>query len=311
MSVDWPGLLKWSIQNGDAQLLKDPNFQAMDPERREWLEEALKTMSVDQIEVMKSCGEALSVTDDNDEAVSKKLEALETLCDIIEDLDNARDLHLVGAFKPVVGALGSADAAVRAGAANVILTCVQNNEPCKQFAMELNVLEPLVDLLKNDTEVQFKCLGALSALVRDYEPAHTKLVSLAHPTALLAPLLTAPNSTAQCIAKCLFFLTYLFDREHTWMKAADLECDFELAATIGSLIDHEDMTVREMSLRALSALSRDPDTATRGLFPGNLSDKVGSRVKVLQALQGEERECLQDELTLAVGLLVTLKQTQK
>ena len=77
------------------------------------------------------------------------------------------------------------------------------------------------------------------------------------------------------------------------------------------MINDWHVQVREMSLRALSALSRDPDTAARGLFPDNLSDEVGSRVKVLQALQGEERECLQDELKLVVGLLVTLKQTQK
>ena len=81
-------------------------------------------MSVDHIETMKEGSRRLSEPD-TEESIPKKLEALDILCDIIEDLDNARDLHLVGAFQPVVASLGSVDAAVRAGAANIILICVQ------------------------------------------------------------------------------------------------------------------------------------------------------------------------------------------
>jgi hypothetical protein len=250
MSVDWPGLLKWSIEHGNAELLNSPDFQAMDEDRRMWLEEALKTMSADQIEIMKSCGEALSQPD-TEESIPKKLEALETLSDIIEDLDNARDLHLVGAFQPVVSALGSTHSGVRAGAANIILVCVQNNEPCKQFAMELNALEPLLALMKEDTDMQvkFKCLGAVSALVRDFPPGHEKMCSIARITALLRPLLEPPAS-AQCTAKALFLLAYLFNLQKSHIDAA-IEDGIDTQAPY--LTKHEDLSVREMALRATYA----------------------------------------------------------
>jgi hsp70-interacting protein len=130
MSVDWPGLLKWSIANGDSDVLTSSEFKQMDPERQKWLEEALKSMSVDQIAIMKSCADTLQLADPTDateaaEVAELKVEALEQLEALIEDLDNARDLHLVGGFAPVVASLRCAAPTVRAAAAQAIAVSVQ------------------------------------------------------------------------------------------------------------------------------------------------------------------------------------------
>ena len=142
MSVDWPGLLKWSIANGDSDVLTSSEFKKMDPERQRWLEEALKEMSVDQIAIMKNCAEVLGISDPTDvaeaaEVAERKVRALEELEALIEDLDNARDLHLVGGFAPVVASLRCTAPTVRAAAAQAIATSVQVRPLRRSHACEL------------------------------------------------------------------------------------------------------------------------------------------------------------------------------
>lgn len=74
------------------------------------------------------------------------------------------DLHSIGGLVPLIGYLKSPHANIRAKAAEVVSTIVQNNPRSQQLVMEANGLEPLLSNFTSDTDVavRTKSLGAIS-----------------------------------------------------------------------------------------------------------------------------------------------------
>ena len=81
----------------------------------------------DQMEQMR---EALDAALDVNRSlgVPDRLEALEALQELVEDVDNARDLMAAGGFAEVKGLLAAEEARLQAGAAWVLGTAAQNDE---------------------------------------------------------------------------------------------------------------------------------------------------------------------------------------
>lgn len=77
---------------------------------------------------------------------------------------NYVDLHSIGGLVPLLGYLKNANAAVRAKAADVVTTIVQNNPRSQQLVMEVSGLEPLLSNFTSDPDitVRTKALGAIS-----------------------------------------------------------------------------------------------------------------------------------------------------
>lgn len=74
------------------------------------------------------------------------------------------DLHSIGGLDPLLGYLKNSHAGIRAKAAEVVSTIVQNNPKSQKLVMESNGLEPLLTNFTYDpnTNVRTKSLGAIS-----------------------------------------------------------------------------------------------------------------------------------------------------
>ncbi|PHU16321.1 hypothetical protein BC332_17526 [Capsicum chinense] len=75
-----------------------------------------------------------------------------------------QDLHLIGGLVPLLGYLKNSHANIRAKAAEVVSTIVQNNRRSQQLVMEANGVEPLLSNFTSDPDVTAltKALGAIS-----------------------------------------------------------------------------------------------------------------------------------------------------
>lgn len=77
---------------------------------------------------------------------------------------NFPDLHAIGGLVPLLGYLKNPHPNIRAKAAEVVSTIVQNNPKSQQLVMEANGMEPLLHNFTSDPDVtvRTKALGAIS-----------------------------------------------------------------------------------------------------------------------------------------------------
>eukprot|EP00884_Botryococcus_braunii_P017689 jgi/Botrbrau1/4603/Bobra.60_2s0088.1 len=159
----WKGLFDWSMQYQDGT--QEAVRQPMDENKRKWLEEALDHLSQDLAKRMKEIKTTLD--DDGEASVDEQERLLDELCEIVEDINFARDLAVVGGLPTLLRLLECQHPVLRAKAAEVVATAVQNNPPVQQWFMEGGVLPPLIALLHNtDSLCRTKALLAMSAMVR-------------------------------------------------------------------------------------------------------------------------------------------------
>lgn len=176
------GILKWSTNFHDTRM-KPSDFGPMDPERRKWLKNVMESMTVNVAKRVETLVETICKgleVERGDGTAEDLVPALEELVDLVEDLDNARDLHLVGGFAPVVSGLASPVPSTRALVSEVIATVVQNNPETQGFADELDVMPALMKIIEDDAneESMTKALRALSAMFRGNRPLTDKFFSL-------------------------------------------------------------------------------------------------------------------------------------
>ncbi|XP_067015204.1 hsp70-binding protein 1 [Anabrus simplex] len=162
-------LLRYSYEATGNSSLTDP--LPMDDERRKWLENALKHLTVDviemllkSIEVLKKAG-TLELQDDPTECER----ALEVIADWVDNLDTANDFYKIGGFVIFRPCLDSAHSSLRWRAAEIIAELTQNNPFCQEKILEAGLLPPLLALLDSDPneQVRVKALYGISCLVRE------------------------------------------------------------------------------------------------------------------------------------------------
>eukprot|EP01017_Pseudomicrothorax_dubius_P011058 TRINITY_DN14069_c0_g1_i2.p1 TRINITY_DN14069_c0_g1~~TRINITY_DN14069_c0_g1_i2.p1 ORF type:complete len:259 (+),score=45.87 TRINITY_DN14069_c0_g1_i2:113-889(+) len=171
--VDWPGLLKWSLQHSDGVSNQPSKFKPMDPETRKWLEEAIKAYTFDEVERMKEIIEIFGApepaqADPNDE--NKRKAALDELLDLVDGPDNAKDFCLIGGLIPLIRIMleGSLYDSVRELALRVFTSIAQNNMQVQQFSL-MNGAMNLLSVVANTTlakPVQEAAVSAISSLFR-------------------------------------------------------------------------------------------------------------------------------------------------
>lgn len=89
-------------------------------------------------------------------------------------LTNTSDLHSIGGLLPLLGYLRNSNPGIRAIAADVVTTIVQNNPKSQQLVMEASGLEPLLSNLSSDPDVtvRSKALGAISCMFLPFLVLH-------------------------------------------------------------------------------------------------------------------------------------------
>ncbi|KAH9301744.1 hypothetical protein KI387_013327, partial [Taxus chinensis] len=169
----WDGLLKWSLSHADGT--SSPS--RLSEEDRRWFMEAMQAQTVDVVKRMKEITIIMQMPQEILEAqgvtVADLEGVLEELQEHVESIDMANDLHTLGGLVPLLGHLKHPHASIRAKAAEVVTTIVQNNPKSQQLVMDVNGMELLLSNFVSDSDitVRTKALGAISSLIRHNKPA--------------------------------------------------------------------------------------------------------------------------------------------
>ncbi|XP_065079976.1 hsp70-binding protein 1-like isoform X1 [Ochlerotatus camptorhynchus] len=170
------GLLKFAMEATQAEdAPHESHVQPLDEERRRFLEQALKSLTLDVVEEIEKAMKTLMdpSTDEEDKA-----QAIEIIIDFVQDIDAANDFFKVGGNVIINPGLDSPNSDVRAGTLRLIAELAQNNPYCQQQLLEANTLPRTVELLSDEPAVASQAMHAISCMVRHHEPSLAAFIDL-------------------------------------------------------------------------------------------------------------------------------------
>lgn len=179
------GVLQLAVEAGSSAEGPAP-VQPMSEERKTWLREALSDICKGQLDEVEQMKQSLSVLqkdepnekeqdgeeDREDDEEDERELAFETLSELCENLDNARDLMILGGLELCVSRyLCHARSGLRWRAAQLLASCAQNMPQVQEYLLKADVLPKLLQLTDSDPSptVRVKALYAVSCLVREQE----------------------------------------------------------------------------------------------------------------------------------------------
>ncbi|KAK8561771.1 hypothetical protein V6N13_149079 [Hibiscus sabdariffa] len=301
---NWDGLLKWSIANSDGTR---PNRNLSEEDRR-WFMEAMQSQTVDVIQRMKEITLVMKTPEQELEAQGVTAADIEDMLDElqehVESIDMANDLHSIGGLIPLLGYLKNSHANVRAKAAEVVSTIVQNNPRSQQLVMEANGLEPLLSNFSSDSDVKVrtKALYAISSLIRHNKPGIAAF-RLANGYAALRDALGTENVRFQ--RKALNLIQYLL---HENQSDCNVVSELGFPRIMLHLASSKDAEVREAALRGLLELARDKTGGNNGGLGEDdekLKQILEERIKGISLMSTEDLGAAREERQLVDSLWST------
>ncbi|KAM0919989.1 hypothetical protein ACQ4PT_007865 [Festuca glaucescens] len=232
------------------------------------------------------------------------LEAQGITPDDIEDLLAELQVHVESIdIANVIRYLRNSNARVRAKAADVVTTVVQNNPTSQQLVMEASGFEPLVSNFTSDPDLtaRIKALGALSSLIRNNKPG-VAAFRLANGYAGLRDALNSESARFQ--RKALSLTHYLLSENHS---------DCSVFAQLGfprlmmRLVSSDDSGVREAALGGLLELARDTALGNRTLLADQdrLQRLLWGRIQSIRMMAPDDLDAAREERQLVDSLWVT------
>lgn len=146
----------------------------MDPEKREFLEKVMKSMTLD---VVKELEKAAAKLENASSTESELLDALVVILDYVDNIDSANDFCKVGGLNVLLPHLASSHVTVRSKAASVVAELAQNNPFSQTHLFNRNVLQQLA-ILVSDNDTAANGIQAISCSIRGCEPALNKFIEL-------------------------------------------------------------------------------------------------------------------------------------
>ncbi|XP_016468693.2 uncharacterized protein LOC107791192 isoform X1 [Nicotiana tabacum] len=214
-------------------------------------------------------------------------------------------LHSIGGLVPLLGYLKNSHANIRAKAAEVVSTIVQNNPKSQQLVMEANGLESLLSNFTSDPDVtaRTKALGAISSLIR-----HNKLgiaaFRLANGYAALRDALSSESVRFQ--RKALNLIHYLL---HENRSDCAVVTELGFPRIFMHLASSEDGEVREGALRGLLDLGQDRTAQAANGSSSEDDEKLKQilqeRIKGISAMSPEDLGAAKEERQLVDSLWST------
>ena len=261
------GILKWTLAQTDGGA---PTTEAkpMSAEDKAFLENAMKELTVDQVEDMKNIIKVLA-KEDGEDTFEEKRDALDKLQDIVGFIDYARggyhvcdtscychdthdvhpDFFIVGGYGPLALCLRSKDPEVRGQAAGVFAELLQNHPKTQGWALEQGLLQDLLKLTEEESSapVMAKLFLAISAMVGSFAPAKQVFVE-SNGLAILEEVLQSESSSL--VRRAVLLTRRLF------VGLGAKECkekakDTKLISQLLKLLSHSDIDVREHAAGAL------------------------------------------------------------
>lgn len=294
--MKWDGLLKWSLAHSDGT---QPPRNLSEEDRR-WFMEAMQAQSVDVVKRMKEITMVMRTPEDVLESQgitpADIQDMLDELQEHVESIDMANDLHSIGGLVPLLGYLKNSNAGIRAKAADVVTTIVQNNPRSQQLVMEASGLEPLISnfSLDSDVNVRTKALGAISSLIRNNKPGIAAF-RLANGYAALRDALGSENVRFQ--RKALNLIQYL-------LRENNADCSIVTELGFPRLMMHlassDDTGVREAALGGLLELARDRTSGGRTTLAeeDKLKQVLKERIESISSMPTDELGAAREERQL-------------
>ncbi|EEQ90117.1 hypothetical protein RJZ56_006782 [Blastomyces dermatitidis] len=178
MDASMNNLLKWSIENSVPKTSDDNNNPPRAP--RALSPTALQRILLNapsDAELMKN---AMAAIRSPATSLDDKLIAFDNFEQLVENLDNANNLGVLGLWEPLVEELAAEEGGRRMMGAWCIGTAVQNNVGAQGMLLSKapTALSTLFALSQNDPEttVRRKAVYALSSAIRNHQPALDELL---------------------------------------------------------------------------------------------------------------------------------------
>nr|CAG4646604.1 EOG090X0EEI [Macrothrix elegans] len=292
---DLQGLLRFAIEGTAAEDPTSNDVPPMTEERRRWLEEALKGLSVDVVtEISKALNTLNPERVENPDEDPQELEdALETITDFVDSIDTANDFHKIGGFFILNPCLNSPHTGVRWRGAQLIATIAQNNPYCQTHILKEGILPTLLKMMENDTasEVRIKSLYAVSCITRESPEAQNEFVNSDGFSSLLRAL---QSDIEKLKVKSAFMLTCLCNENPSFK---DTLCNMGFVEQFVALLQREHDPTHEHLLAAILAIAEgyQPaiDECRRPEFL--LRELLENRIELLQNREECQSITTQDE----------------
>ncbi|VVC97869.1 unnamed protein product [Leptidea sinapis] len=208
------GLLRFAMEATKAEDAPgNSELGPMDEERRKFLEEALKSLTVDIAELLHK---AIKVLTDSEKIKSiqfgselpEDVEAsFNSLMEFIDDIDISNDFYKVGGFAMFPICFSSENDQVRSRASRVLAELCQNNPFCQARALECGLVNVLLHMVGTERgETLASCISALSCACREFKPSCEEVIAQ-EGCETLANILSTAQGPAR--TKVAFFVTYL------------------------------------------------------------------------------------------------------
>lgn len=285
------GLLRFCMDATKAEdAPHESHFQPMDEERRKWLEEAIKSMTVDVIELLQKQIRILENVDKikADDDITEYENAVEIILDHVDNIDIACDFHKIGGFMVLYPCLKSSHPKLRVFGCELLAVLCQHNPYCQRVVLDNEFVPKLLSMIEKDEEPQVavKALYALSAIVRHSQEGFNQLIHYNGPAILLKTLDRADD---RFISKATFLMSSLCSSQSDF-KSRLVFLDY--VPTLISLISKERKPSHEHALSLLATLVEDNATA--------VSECRNPRHNLQQVLQkyietcGNKEECMEE-----------------
>ncbi|XP_050338440.1 uncharacterized protein LOC126764858 isoform X5 [Bactrocera neohumeralis] len=169
------GVLKFLLDHTKNEDAKGTTCQEMGVEKKQFLESALNTMTTD---VMKEFQNAISILDDQESAVTDKVNALHIIRESIDDIDFANSFVKAGGSVYLIQNLNHTDCEIISLAAYIIAEMSQNNPVCQKHFVDANTIPALMRCLNQSDEVATSSLHAISSLLQNFGPGLVEFVNV-------------------------------------------------------------------------------------------------------------------------------------
>jgi hsp70-interacting protein len=259
----WKGLFEWSMKyQSDGTSQTQGSLSESD---KEWLEEALKGAMVDLGKRLEDIKESLDGEGSSQApaTIEEKEQLLDELLDLVESIDQAKDLSSIGGLSTLLHVLDSGIPSLQWRAAEVIATCAQNNPEVQTSFFHGGVMDPVWALLDSEDDTcQLKALLGISCLIRGSSELHgyfsehsgvSKLVKI-----LEGRISNAPSAaTDRIVRKCLQILKYAIDSSSVDTNQARQCSSMEpiLSNIIGNKDENNDVALAALDLIKTLGLS--------------------------------------------------------
>ncbi|XP_030755130.1 hsp70-binding protein 1-like [Sitophilus oryzae] len=290
-STNLQGLLRFCVeatQSEDAPA--ESHVLPLDEERRKWLEEAIKSMSVDIIGLLQKQIKVLQKVDSikPEDDISEYEQAVDIILEQVDHIDIACDFHKIGGFMVLYPCLKSPHPKIRAAGCELLAELCQNNPYCQEVVLDNEFVPKLLNMIDKDedTEVAVKALYAVSAIIRHSQEGFNQFIHYNGPVILLKAL---NRTDDRFIKKTTFLLSTLCDSQPDF-KSRLVFLDY--IPTLITLISRERQPSHEYVLALLAALVEENATA--------LSECRNPRHNLQEVLQkyvancGTKEECLEE-----------------